>query len=280
MKKIIIILLALFTVFSLTTCKTLETVLQEPVVSLHSVELANMNINNVQLLCKVQIQNPNSFSIPFPETGWEVFLNAASFVSGVIKNDRSLSSKRTTIVEIPVTLNYLDIFNTFRSIRGTRQTAYKIALAVKMPIPLLGDKIWNLQHEGSLPVLQLPRISAPTMNIDVRDTSKVEIIATINVENPNVFPIPAPKFSYDYQLNRNSFIKGTIENEPPLAASSTTPISFRLVVNYADLIRSFAASLLTGSSLSSNLRISGDFGIPAFSGDTFNYEVSGSLPLR
>ena len=281
MKKIIIILFTLCALSGFTTCETLQGAFKEPVVSLQSVEMANINITNVQLLCKVAVENKNSMDIPFPETGWEVFLNSNSFISGVVKNNQKIKARKSTVVEIPVTLNYVDIFKTFMSLKGTKETAYKVALAVKIPLPLLGDKIWNLQHQGILPIVQLPKISAPTMRIENRDNTKVEILASITVENPNRFPIPSPKFSYDYQLNRASFLKGDVENKEPLASSSSTPVNFRMVVNYADLARSVASSLLTGNtSLTSLLKVTGDMKIPAFTGEGYSREISGTLPLR
>ncbi|MDR0320989.1 MAG: LEA type 2 family protein [Treponema sp.] len=268
----------LFMTLSLSTCQTLMGAFQEPVISLHSTELASITINGVQLLCKVKIENPNAFNIPFPETDWELFLNANSFIKGTVRNNERLRARGTTLVEVPVSFNYTDVFNTFASLIGSNQTGYKVALGVKFAIPVLGDKVWRFEHEGSIPFPQLPRITSPSMSIGNRNTSGVEILITVNFENPNPFDFPSPKITYNYMLNRNSFIRGIVENEGPLAASATTPVVFRLMVNYADLLRNFA-SLMTASQVSSQLTLSCDFGIP-FLNRQLNVDLSGTLPLR
>jgi len=279
MKKIILILLVILVLMSLTTCQTLQSVMQEPLVSLLSVELDNINFNGARLLCKVQVENPNAFDIPFPETDWQFFINANSFVSGTVKNNQRIRSRGKTTVEVPINLDYLEIFNTFRSLRGSRETAYKVALGVKFLIPVLGEKVWEFDHNGSLPIPQLPRIAAPTMRVDSINTSRAEVLVTVNVENPNPFPIPSPTLTYDYSLNRNSFIKGNINEEGLLAASSTTPINFRLLVTFADLFRSFA-SLITAREVASSLSVTCDLNMPVFSGETMQFNVAGTLPLR
>jgi len=268
----------LLTALSFTTCQSLMAALQEPLISLHSVEIANVNINGVQLLCKVQVENPNAFDIPFPETAWELFINTNSFVSGVVKNNQRIKGRQKTLVDVPVNLEYLGIFNSFKSLKGSQKTDYKVALGVKFPIPVIGDKVWNFEHSGELPLPQLPKISAPSMKIDSRDSSKVELLVTVNVTNPNVFPLPSLSIKYDYQLNRNSFIKGETVSEA-LAANAVTPVTFKLSVSYTDLFRSFA-SLLTSREVASSISLTGDFGIPAFSGETFNLNTTGTLPLR
>jgi LEA14-like dessication related protein len=278
MKKLIFTIVTLYVLLTLTTCQTLMLALQDPVVSLHSAELTNINFSGAQLLCKVQVQNPNPFDIPFPETDWELFINANSFVRGTVKNNQRIRARNTAIVEVPVNLDYVELINTFRSLRGTRQTNYRAALNVKIPLPVLGDKSWRLEHSGTIPLPQLPRVSAPSMRIESSNTSRSEILVTMNVENPNPFQVPLPIITYDYQLNRNSFIRGNVNNTGFLAPSSTTPVSFRLTVNYSDLFRSFA-SLINAREVSSLLLISCDFGIPVFSGEPMNFQVAGTLPI-
>jgi LEA14-like dessication related protein len=279
MKKIITAAAVLFTVLALSTCKTLQSVMQEPLISLHSVELASVNINGAQLLCKVQVENPNAFEIPFPETDWELFINANSFLSGVVKNNRHIGARQKTLVDVPVNLDYLGVFNSFRSLKGSQKAGYKIALGVKFPVSVFGeDKVWNFEHEGEFPLPQLPKLSAPSIRIESRDSTKVEILVTVNVENPNVFELPSFKIEYDYRLNRNSFIKGET-GSAAIAAGAVTPVVFRLSVHYSDLFRSFA-SLIGSREVSGSISLFGDFGIPVFSGETFNLSTSGTLPLR
>jgi len=279
MKKNILIVFILCTLFTFSKCKTLTPAFQEPVVSLHSAELTNININNAQLLYKVQVQNTNNFEIPFPQTDWEIFINAKSFISGVVVNDQKIKAQSTIFIDVPVKLEYLDIINAFISLKNSRQADYKTALSVNFSFPGFGDKVWNFNFEGELPFPQLPRLSTPTLVIDNINSTRAEIFVTINVENPNAFEIPPPKFSYDYQLNKKSFIKGSVENEPPLAPNSVTPIKFRMVVNYADLFRSFT-SLLSVKEADSLLVLTCDFGNPVFSGESRRFEVSGVFPVR
>jgi LEA14-like dessication related protein len=277
--KSIKLLAVLCIVFIFTTCETVQTVLQEPVISLHSMELAKANFTDAQILCKVQIDNPNVFEIPFPEIGWEIFLNANSFINGVVKNDQKIKARNSTLIDIPVSLDYLDVFRTLSSLFGRSSIEYKIPLALKFSIPVLGDKIWHLEPQGVLPLPQVPKLSAPTVRIESSNLSMVELRVSMNVENPNAFSLPPPKIAFNYQLNNVSILRNSFENRTQLAASSVTPVVFGLAVYYADVFR-ILPSLITSSSASSLLDMSVDFGVPAFSGQKFNLQVPGTLPLR
>ena len=276
-KKIAVTAAALCIILTFSACKTINAVLQEPIVSLHSVEMAKIDFNGAELLCKIQIDNPNPINIPFPEIGWELFLNNNSFINGVFKNNQRIKAQGTTLIDVPVRFNHIDVFKTFQSLMGNKQSAYKIALNPKITLPVIGDKTWHFEHSGNIPLLQILTLRAPSMRVESMDLTKAEILVTANVDNPNSFDFPPVKISYDYMVNRNSFIKGSTETASPVSASSTTPINFRFPVNYADLYRSFQS--LSSGEVPTVLSLTLDFGTTVFGNDTFRIEIPGTLPL-
>ena len=278
MKKLLVLLIAVCSLFSLSACKTLSGVFKEPVVSLHSVEVTNFNLNSVQLLCKVRVENHNAFNIPFPEIDWTVFINSNSFVSGTLKDGQQLGANSNTIVEVPVSLEYLGIFNTFRSLIGTKQANYRVALGIKIPLPVLSEKKWNFEHQGDIPLPQLLQIGRPSLRMENADTTRAIMTVSMSVTNPNPFELPVPVINYDYLLNRNSFIRGEINKDIKLAPNAATPITFQLIVTYADLFRSFS-SFRNLFEVSSQLIVTCDLGMPYFRSDPIRYELSGTLPI-
>jgi len=279
LSKIVLAMAVLFAVLILTTCQHLSSAVQEPKISLHSMERTGININGVQMLAKVKVENPNSFKIPFPETDWTLFINANRFINGTVKNSQEIRARGSAIIEIPVNIDYVGIYNSFRSLIGTRQFRYKIGLGIKIPIPVFGERTWNLEHEGEIPLPQAPRLASPTIRLGDRNSTRAELVVSMNFENPNAFPVPAPKINYDYRINNNSFIRGTVDNQAPLAANTTSTISTRIQVTYTDLIRSFA-TLATASQVSSSFNFSCDFGLAQYGWTVLNSALPFTLPLR
>lgn len=131
------------------------------------------------------------------------------------------------------------------------------------------------------PVPQPPNAGAASMKIDKIDSTRAEILVTVNFDNPNIFDIPSPTINYNYHINRNLFIRGLIESDGYLAASSTTPIVFRMLVFYTDLYRSNRP--LRNSPLAevpSLLVMTCDFDNTNPDWENFTFEISGTLPLR
>jgi LEA14-like dessication related protein len=272
------LLMVVFSAFSLTTCQTLSSIFKEPLLSLQSVEIAKITFTGADLLCKVKVENPNPIDIPFPEIAWEFFINTNSFINGTLKSSQSLKARKSTVIDVVVGCNYLEVFNTFKSLKGSKQADYRVALSAKIPLPIMGDKIFNFEHSGTFPVLQIPKLSLPAMKFDKLDFTKAELLFEINIENPNPFDLPSPKMAYEYLVNKNSFIQSSIDSTAVLAAGAITAIPIRFTVNYAELFQKFA-SLRNMGEAPSLFSMKGDFSIPAFADEPFLSELTGSLPM-
>jgi len=272
------LILLIFVSLLFTTCETLQSFIQEPVVTLRSVEIVNISFSGVDILCRVNVDNRSPVSIPFPDIDWELFINAGSFIRGGVDAGSSIRSRDTTVVDIPVSLSYVDIFNMFRSLRDRRSAEYRIALGASLDLPYVGQRTWRFEHAGFFPVLQMPRLTAPSMRIGDIDFSRIQLLFTVNVENQNDFELPAPRIIYDFLVDRNPYLNGIHVSAAPLAAAAITPVVIALTLEYADIFRLFQ-NLVNLNEFPSLFSMNSDFGIPAFAGESSSQQIPGSIPI-
>ena len=249
-----------------------------PVVSFISSELADISYNGVQLLSKVRIENPNGVEIPFPKIDWKIFLDGNFFIDGVIENNQNIKPRETTIVEVPVTLNYLEVFDSFGPLKGRSQVDCKITLAVNFPVPAFEDRAWNFEHEGDIPLLQEPMFASPIMEVLKGDAATVELYVSVDIENPNVFELPEPRLIFNYEVYDTLIMRRRLNSNGPLAPSSVMHVVFGLLIYYTDLFR-ILPMVQTEREAPGQLNLSMDFSVPAFNEDTFNLQIPGILPL-
>jgi LEA14-like dessication related protein len=259
-------------------CASLSSLFKEPALSLKSVDIAGIDFTGADLVCHVNVDNPNSFTIPFPRIDWEFFINANSFVSGAVSNSESIKARQTTVVDVPVSVTWEGLYNTFRSLRDTEEADFRVDMAATFDIPVIGDKTWNFTAGGKLPVLRPPKISAPSFRIGAIDFSGVELVFSVKVENPNKFDLPFPEMEYSYAVNKNSFVKSSVAGAAVLAAASVTPVDITLGLAYADLYQAFQ-SLLGSSEASGLLTLNSVFPVPALADEKSLLEIPGNIPL-
>jgi LEA14-like dessication related protein len=249
--------IVLLAMLGLTTCETLKAAFQEPAVSFNSARLTKITFTGTDLLCKVEVKNPNAFYIPFPEIDWEFFINDNFFVRGTIKNDQQrINARSTTLVDVPVSFEYLSVFNTFVSLKDSDQADYKIALSLKFPIPVIGDKTWDFEHKGIFPILKLPAISfkgitAKNFN-PLNLLSRIDFEAVWEVENPNIFGMNVKDLSFNLDINGSRWANGSVPNAPQIAAKGKTEIPLAFSINSLSTIASITSIITGGGNVSYN----------------------------
>ncbi|MDR3174602.1 MAG: LEA type 2 family protein [Treponema sp.] len=284
MKKTVLLchIAAVLAVFVLSlwifSCRSMEGVFRAPSVSLRSVDIAGISLKGVDLLCQLDVENPNAVDIPFPEIGWELFINAGIFLSGTVENQESIKARGLTVLNVPVSLSYEEILNTFKSFKGGQDVDYTIALETRFLLPVLGEMVRNFDYKGKIPLVRMIAFGNPSMRIERLDFSGADIVCSVDIDNPNAFPLPFPQIDYNYAVRNNSFITGTVESPGSLAAGARTPAEIRLQVVFSDLYRSIP-SLRTVGEAGSLLSLSSLVSLPGFEEEKFSLEIPGSLPL-
>jgi len=279
-KKVTAAVLLLFVMLFLSTCDILADLLKdaakEPTVSFRDAKLNNINFNGVEFLCAVNIENPNSFVIPFPDTNWVIFLNDISLVSfttgkagyqsNVIKANDSVD------IDFTVSFGFLDILNLIKSFEGRETAAYKIELEILIHVSQLNTTIpFKTELEGEIPLLKFPRLSAqipPSFDLDV-SLSGIELITSFSFENPNGFPLPKPDINFDYRINQNS-VAGGVMDSGELAPSKTTTINNTVRIDPARVGHALLTSMILGAKVNNAFSFSCDFHLPISGANILN----------
>lgn len=267
----------------LPACQSFNSLVQEPVVSFNSVVIDKISLEGVGLIARVDVENPNGFSIPLPKIDWEIFINSNSFLKGALKKDQSLKSRGKVTVDIPLSVTYSGLYNSFASLIETKEAAYNVALGISFPIPIIESKVYKLDFSGVIPLPQLPKLNPGSVKVSKIDFSGIELAYELTVENPNAFSVPVPKVNMNYDVNGVPLLKSSIAGPGLIAAGATAPLLFSIGVSYADVFKA-VSSLRTDGEAKTNLSLGlnpedSGFSIPAFNGNSRSLDIPGVLPI-
>ncbi|MCL2231711.1 MAG: LEA type 2 family protein [Treponema sp.] len=281
--RIFFLPLALAAAFALWSCQSIGSVVQEPSVSLASVDIAGITFTGVDMIVNVDVENPNRFPIPMPNINWELFVNEAPFLQGNVSNDQSIERQQTVTVALPVSFTFEGLYRTFASLVELREAAYNISLGVTFPLPVIADRVFNLDFSGVLPLPQFPTMSLGQMNISRIDFSGIELAWGINVENPNSFPIPFPSLNWNYEVNGVPLLQSSFAGAGHIAAGAAGVALISVSVAYADVLRAVGAGFNAGEVMSSlSLGIDPQeigFPLPALNGVQGILSVAEAIPV-
>jgi LEA14-like dessication related protein len=243
-----------------------------------SVEITGISVRGVDLVCHVNVENPNSFSVPFPRVDWELFINANSFVRGTVENDAVIKGRSTTVVDVPFSVTYGGLYNSFRSLLNAKEAAYNISLGVSFPIPLIQEKTFRLEFAGVLPMLQAPKITPGAFRVARVDFSSIDLACGFNVENPNAFAIPLPRTSWTFAAAGVPLTVSAGYQQGELAAGAVNREEVVVSLLFADLLKLLGSSA-AGTEVPANLALEASLPAPDVEGLTSSLDLPGIIPI-
>ncbi|MDR1443280.1 MAG: LEA type 2 family protein [Treponema sp.] len=259
------------------SCRSFRAAFRQPVVSLGSADITGINLEGIQLHYSLEVENPNIFSLSFPEIYWTLFINGASFLSGVAPEGEAISPGSARTLDIPLNLAYTALVDAAGT-SGGRELDYQLVVETRFLLPVQGELVRNFERQGKLPLVQMIALRNPAFEITALGFEGMDILCSLDVDNPNPFPIPFPGMNYDFGVRNNSFISGTVEHPDTLAAGGLTAVRIGLKVAYSDLYRSFSA-LKTLGEAACLLSLDSSVSLPGFDRERLFLDIPGVIPL-
>ena len=276
-RKFFSVLSSIVITVCICSCASLG-IIQEPRVSIRSVDLANISIEGIDMVCRLNVENPNLFDIPFPEIDWKLFINSNSFINGILKNNTKLGSNRTVTIDVPFSVTFAGLYGTFASLLESSEAAYQIALGIKFPLPVIEEKTFNLDFSGNIPLFKFPDIQLGSLNTAKIDFTGVEQELVINITNPNSFPIPFPEFDWVYAIQGSPLLRGGIASAGLIAANVQTPVTIKAGIQYADII-GLLGSLGNSPELPSVMKMDSIMPVPFLEEQKSSFEFPSVIPV-
>ncbi len=97
------------TTLTLSGCETwgvLQSLIEPPKVDVKSVDVGNVGLQGIDLEVNLAVKNPNSTPLNIDKFKYDLSIGNSSLFSGVYDKKVELKSKDTTLVTIPVRLDY------------------------------------------------------------------------------------------------------------------------------------------------------------------------------
>lgn len=257
--------------FLLFSCASLQNVLKEPEIFFDSFKISKINFDSIDLLFTYKIDNPNRFEITLPRFGYGLFIEDASLVSGNSADTVSIARQGSSLVDIPVTLTYKDLFEAVSILIHQNEAAYTIDTDFFLDIPVIGEKQIHLSHSGKIPILKLPEISLHEVRLVNANPLSPEIELSVDIMNKNIFTVSPGAFEFEVLLNGRKITESSQKNIPPMEAGKNSILTIPLKLNPITLGTQLVSAIIGGRDI--DIALNGSLGAHV------DYEGIGNIDL-
>ncbi|HEX9942170.1 MAG TPA: LEA type 2 family protein [Thermoanaerobaculia bacterium] len=152
-----ILAVALSAALALAACSGLGGLARivQPEVDVTDVKLLGTTLTGADLLFQFRVDNPNAVSLVLDEIGYRLRLNGEPLLSGRRNERTRVAANGQSVVELPVTIKYEDVYRVIRSFSGRERPDYNLDADFQFDVPVLGAVTVPVSKRGEIPLERL-----------------------------------------------------------------------------------------------------------------------------
>ncbi|HEX9971485.1 MAG TPA: LEA type 2 family protein [bacterium] len=227
-------LLIIMLIFGCATLQQLANI-QQPTLDVQNVRMTGLSFDAVDLAFDIKIQNPNPLAASLAGFDFDFQINDASFLKGQQDKQVTVQAMGESMIEIPISLNFKDLYSTFQALKNQDSSGYKLLGGLSFNLPVLGPTRIPMSKTGKVPNLKLPSVSIGSLKLNNISLTKANLELKLNVDNPNSFNFLMNKLNYDFVVNGKTWVKGLTQNQVQVKEKGASTVSIPISLNFLDM---------------------------------------------
>ncbi len=250
----------------LFSCTTLSNIFKEPKVTFGDVRVNKLDFSEITLDFSFFVDNPNSVSLEMEGFEYDLEIEGGSFIKGKNEKPLKIEARDKSIVTLPLTVNYKDMYEVYTNTKGKDQIGYKIKTVFTFDLPVFGKSSYPVEFEGSFPAVKAPEIAIESLKLKSLNPFNSELELILLVKNRNTFSVSIDSLDYDFMVNNVSWGKGISRGVVDFKEMGENRVILPLSVNPASVGLELINAAVNGRKLDMSFKSKASFrtGYPGF----------------
>jgi LEA14-like dessication related protein len=283
LKKPILCFSLLFLIAGCQAVKQVAKNIKKPTLSVSGVHVSDFSFTDMTLLFDVKVDNPDPVALHMLSYDYNFKINDNSFVKGDHNKRLDIAAAGASTFQIPVTINFKDLYKLYQSLRVKDTTGYKLLANLHFNIPVLGNTKIPLKTSGAFPLLKLPKIHIANIKVGSINLSKANVVMNLVVDNPNGFALLLNNINYHLDVNGRRWVDVNKSKHLSIDKNKSREISLPLSLNISQIGASVIQLLQHSGHLNYHLNGKLDFGLDQAlfknKSTIFHFNTTGKAPL-
>ena len=284
MKSQLKTLFTLLLLLSLTACAQLSKQADaiKPTAKLTGTRIGNINFDKIDLIFDLAVTNKNPITLDLAGLDYDLKIENQSLVSGVTAKAIKLKANSTSPVQLPVTLRFEDLKNLPGELWNKDKLAYDLKTTFNIILPIIGNYPVPVEKQGELPVPRIPDIKIKDVKIKNLSFTSAELVAQVEVSNPNDFDLGLSDFDYQLKINQQNWGQGKISKSSKIPKKGKGIIEIPVKLNLLSVGTAAYKILLNKSDIDYQLtgNATVDTGLELLDKQKIPLDIKGSTSLR
>ncbi|HEV8577597.1 MAG TPA: LEA type 2 family protein [Thermoanaerobaculia bacterium] len=127
----------------------------QPQVDVTDVRVLGTTLTGADLLFQFRVDNPNAVALVLDAIGYRLRLNGQPLLDGRRDQETRIAANGRSVVELPVTIRYEDVYRVIRSFENRSRPDYALDADFRFEVPILGAVTVPVSKRGEIPLDRL-----------------------------------------------------------------------------------------------------------------------------
>jgi LEA14-like dessication related protein len=255
-------------------CATMQQLIDPPEVRFKGMHIGDISLFDATPVFTFELINFNPMGLSIRNMTYNLKINDRKFVKGVTGQDQRLKAGGSETVELPITFNFLDLYETLSEFQSAETAAYDLSGAIGV-----GPFSIPYRADGQFEVPKLPKISVEGVRVDRLSAAGASLVFDLRLKNENSFSLHPKGLDYAVKLEGIEMAEGKVREIGPISDRGATRLQIPLHVDFMELGRS-ALSALGGSSADYEIAGKLNFDVAGRWGQSVPFQKAGVVRFR
>ncbi len=194
----------LLTVLVLAGCATIDQqLIDKPKVEYLGMSLKDLSLFEATPVFRFRFTNTNPMGLDISGVSYNLKVNSRKFVKGVSGQNVRIKAISSGEMELPVSFNFIDFFQSPDAAEA--RVYYELSGMIR-----IGPYSLPYETAGWFTVPRIPRIFLQQVRISDLSESSASLLLTLDLDNPNDFPLDVDTLAYILRLNGTEIGGGAV----------------------------------------------------------------------
>jgi LEA14-like dessication related protein len=210
-----------------------------PKVSVASVNITDIDDNQIKLNSKVQLSNPLPADLNISRLNYELFIDSIRVMQDAYSKPITVRSEDSAVIEMPMVLEAKPMARVLRYFEESKQDSadYTVKASFDVDVPVAGQRNFTMDVTKRLPAVRLPKVKVQDIDLNALQLKKEGVDMVVSVTNPNVFPMKLKDGTFSFTMEDDLKLEGALENMINIPARGSQSITMHARVTDGSMLK-------------------------------------------
>ena len=219
------------------------------------IEINSLTKEKTKMTSKLLIKNQLPFSFTIDSLQYGFFIEGNEVMKDTYKKSLVLKGNDSSWITMPVTIYNQELIAILKKSKEKKldSVEYRMQASFYSDIPF--RKKFNIDIKRMLPLIFIPEVNIEHIKIDSLNFSRAVIQLSTKIKNPNVFSLKAKNITYEFSIEDNEWVKGTIPGLTDIKATNETELKIPVKLSFKEVTKTLYDLLRKGKNVNYKLHL-------------------------